>query len=158
MEKTFDAYMAKLRALLVAAMPGAVLEIGSGLGATLIQGNPVWFDLGDGIEGHSDFDISAWNDASGSMDGQTPAETWGALSSPEFVAIRGTGQACNGSHGEGKSLAPRQPFTVCHITSGSITVDHSHATDADSALEQALADGLTDPVVFAGHIVAVASN
>ncbi|CAB3920494.1 Uncharacterised protein [Achromobacter xylosoxidans] len=158
MEMTFNAYMAKLRALLVVATPGAVLKIGSGLGATLIQGNPVWFDLDDRIEDHSDFDESAWNDSSGSMDGQTPTETWGALASPEFVATRGAGQACDGLLRVGKSAAAQQPFTVCHITSGAITVDHRHATDADSALAQALADGLTDPVVFAGHIAAVASN
>lgn len=49
-----------------------------------------------------------------------------------------------------------QDFTVFHIDHGSIVVDHVQATDANAALEKAEADGLVDPVVFAGHMVALA--
>lgn len=48
-------------------------------------------------------------------------------------------------------------FTVSHVDHGAIVVDHVQASSADAALEQALQQGLTDPVVFAGHIKAQAS-
>ncbi|WLW64281.1 hypothetical protein RA224_12890 [Achromobacter aegrifaciens] len=48
-------------------------------------------------------------------------------------------------------------FTICHIDHGAIVVDHVQAAGADEALEQAQKQGLVDPVVFAGHIVAQAS-
>ncbi len=44
-----------------------------------------------------------------------------------------------------------QDFTVIHIDNGSIAVDHVQAESADAALEKAEEQGLTDPVVFAGH-------
>lgn len=81
-----------------------------------------------------------------------------APSSPEFTTTCGAKQACERTLGVDRPTAAQQPFTVCHITSGAITVDHRHAANADLALEQALSDGLIDPVVFAGHVAAVASN
>ena len=50
-----------------------------------------------------------------------------------------------------------QDFTVGHIDHGSIVVDHVQAASADAARDHAEAKGLIDPVVFAGHICALAS-
>ena len=50
-----------------------------------------------------------------------------------------------------------QDFTVVHIDHGSIVVDHVQAASADAARDHAEAKGLIDPVVFAGHICALAS-
>lgn len=54
-------------------------------------------------------------------------------------------------------LAGRMAFTVAHVDHGAIVVDHVQANSADEALAQAQQQDLTDPVVFAGHIVAQAS-
>lgn len=81
---TYQDYMASLSAVLTAAAPGAVLIVGLELGAALLDGKPVWFDLADGIKGAADFDSSAWDDANGCWDGETHAKTWGALEKPEF--------------------------------------------------------------------------
>lgn len=48
-------------------------------------------------------------------------------------------------------------FTVAHVDHGAIVVDHVQAPSGDAALAQAQQQGLTDPVVFAGHIKAQAS-
>lgn len=50
------------------------------------------------------------------------------------------------------------PFTVFHINHGAITVDHVMAPSADAALEAAKAQDLCDPVIFGGHISALASE
>ncbi|NMU88381.1 hypothetical protein HGQ98_00570 [Achromobacter ruhlandii] len=54
-------------------------------------------------------------------------------------------------------LASGMAFTVAHVDHGAIVVDHVQAKGADEALAQAQQQDLTDPVVFAGHIVAQAS-
>lgn len=86
MEHTYAAYMARLTELLRSAAPGAVLEIGSNLGAALLDDAPVCFDLDDGIDCAADFDRSAWS--GDAWDGETAEQTWGALDDPQF-AYRG---------------------------------------------------------------------
>ncbi len=48
-------------------------------------------------------------------------------------------------------------FTVFYIDHGAIAADHVLADTAEAALQTALNNGLVDPVVFAGHLVALAS-
>lgn len=48
-------------------------------------------------------------------------------------------------------------YTVFYIDHGAIAADHVTADTAESALQTALSKGLTDPVVFAGHLTALAS-
>lgn len=50
------------------------------------------------------------------------------------------------------------PFTVFHINDGAVTVDHVTAVSADAALDAAKAQDMIDPVVFAGHLSALASE
>jgi len=84
-EHTYEIYIARLAALLRDAPPGAILLLGSNLGATWMDSAPVWFDLDAGVSGAADFDRSAWDDELGCWDGETPEETWGALEKTVFA-------------------------------------------------------------------------
>lgn len=83
---TYQLYMERLRALLLASGPNAAVVLSDGIAATL--GSPTYVygfthehatpDDGDSAE--FDFDESAWNGTS--WDGETHAQTWSIFLAP----------------------------------------------------------------------------
>lgn len=85
MDKTYDNYMARMRLLLEVIPAATALLCGVNLGAVLIDGIPICFDLDAGLDWAGEFDSSAWNGQA--WDGETIDQTWGVFDPPIYFCI-----------------------------------------------------------------------
>lgn len=85
MDRTYDDYMARLRQLLEVLPAATAMRCGFSLGALLLDGVPICFDLDAGLDCAGEFDSSAWNGKA--WDGETIDQTWGVFDSPIYFCI-----------------------------------------------------------------------
>lgn len=95
----YEAFVARVRKLLVAQMPGTALVICGGIGRLALDGRSVFsYEQGEDPADACDIDSSAWNDEVGAWDGDTHAQTWRYLERPEFDLTHAT--LAHGTHAE----------------------------------------------------------
>ncbi|WP_025139668.1 hypothetical protein [Achromobacter sp. DH1f] len=136
METTYQAAITQIGAILRAEPPGAVLEIGRNLGAALLEGEPVWFDLQDGIAGATDFDASAWNTCLGCWDGDTPHMTWGPLEQPVFFNKRIDAVRAVNEHLQDTNLPTLQDLSNALMAGAPAVVGFDRNGPSQGAFEQ----------------------
>lgn len=77
--------MVHLRQLLEVMPAVTAVRCGSNLGAMLLDGVPVCFDVDAGLAWAGDFDSSAWNGEA--WDGETIDQTWGVFELPIYFCV-----------------------------------------------------------------------